>query len=29
VISDNYGEIIESLSRLAKAGLPLAIAQPE
>jgi dihydrodipicolinate synthase/N-acetylneuraminate lyase len=29
VIGDNYEEIIESLSRLAKAGLSLSIAEPE
>jgi len=29
VIGDNYAEIIESLSRLAEAGLGLNVAQPE
>lgn len=29
VIGDNYEEITESLSRLAKAGLSLSIAEPE
>lgn len=29
VIGDNYDEMVESLSRLAKAGLSLAIAKPE
>ncbi len=29
VIGDNYDEIIESLSRLARASLALAIARPE
>ncbi len=29
VLGDNYAELIESLSRLARAGLQLGIAQPE